>query len=131
MATVLIEVFTSPTCPHCPAAVKATKGLFEKYNELKKDVVWKEVNTGTHAGSSKARTYGISSVPTIIMTNLKTHERFGVGGAPNDKKYLDMIYKALGKSPEKDNNKEIKQEHSENKSNNEGGLIDKFTNLFK
>jgi len=130
MATVLIEVFTSPTCPYCPAAVKATKGLFEKHNELKKDVAWKEVNTGTPAGASKARTYGISSVPTIIITNLKTNEKFGVGGAPNDKKYIDMIYKALGKSPEKDSGKEVKKEHSES-SNNEGGLIDKFANLFR
>ncbi|CEG13646.1 hypothetical protein MSIBF_A4390004 [groundwater metagenome] len=131
MATVLIEVFTSPTCTHCPAAVKATKELFRKHEELKKDVTWKEMSTGTPAGYNKARTYGISSVPTIILTNLKTNERFGVGGAPNDKKYIDMIYNALGKSPEKDAHKEIKKEHSENKSNNEGGLIDKFANLFR
>jgi len=125
MATLLIEVFTSPTCPHCPAAVKATKELFEKHNELKRDVIWKEMSTGTPAGYNKARTYGISSVPTIIMTNLKTNERFGIVGVPSDKKYLDMIYKGLGMTEKENNNK-----MSENTDNNKN-LIDKFANLFR
>lgn len=126
MATVLIEVFTSPTCPHCPAAVKATKELLQKHEELKKEVVWKEMSTGTPRGYNKARTYGISAVPTIILTNLKTNERFGVVGAPSDKKYLDLIYKTLGRAPPEREEIKKESETSENKSN----LINKFANLF-
>ncbi|NCN69001.1 MAG: hypothetical protein COV98_05555 [Candidatus Altarchaeum sp. CG12_big_fil_rev_8_21_14_0_65_33_22] len=131
MATLLIEVFTSPTCPHCPAAVKATKELFEKYNELKSDVTWKEVSTGTPSGSSKARSYGISSVPTIIMTNLKTNERFGIVGVPGDKKYLNMIYKGIGKSSEKEKNSQENNNKMSENTYNSKNLIDKFANLFK
>lgn len=129
MATLLIEVFTSPTCSHCPAAVKATKELFEKHNELKSDVVWKEVSTGTPSGYNKARSYGILSVPTIIMTNLKTNERFGITGVPSDKKYIDMIHKGLGVSEEK-NTKENSEEMAKGTNKNKGS-VDKFADLFR
>jgi len=128
MATVLIEVFTSPTCPHCPAAVKATKELFQKYLELKNDVTWKEMSTGTQLGYRKAVSYGISAVPTIIITNLKTNEKFGIVGVPSEKKYLEIIYKCLGKT-EKEN--DIKKDIKSVKDTNNGGLIDKFAKLFE
>jgi len=128
MATVLIEVFTSPTCPHCPAAVKATKELFQKYPELKNDVTWKEISTGTPSGYKKAVSYGISAVPTIIITNLKTNERFGTIGVPSDKKYLDIIYKCMGKT-EKEN--DVEKDIKSAKDTNNGGLIDKFAKLFE
>jgi thioredoxin 1 len=89
-----IEIFTSPTCPHCPAAVRATKELMEKHPELKDSVVWKEMSTVTPQGAEKARAYGIRGVPTIVITNEKG-EKAGLVGAPDVKRYYDVIQKIL------------------------------------
>jgi thioredoxin 1 len=90
MAELKIEVFTSPTCPHCPSAVRATKELLEENPELKEKVAWVEVSTATADGSRRAREYGIRGVPTIIFTN-SNGEKGGVVGTPTKKKYLEII----------------------------------------
>lgn len=126
MAVVMIEVFTSPTCPHCPNAIKATKQLFENHPELKKDVIWKEISTASPIGYKKARSYGIQGVPTIIISNLNTNEKFGIVGAPSEKKYLETVYKIMGKEQPKDTN--INQD--KNKESKKS-FIDKFVDIFK
>lgn len=127
MPDILIEVFTSPTCPHCPGAVKATKELFEKHQELKKEAIWKEISTASPSGYKKARSYGITAVPTIIITNLKTNEKFGITGTPSEEKYIELIYKAIGKEIKDTKEKEEKQEKNKEKKS----IFDKFADLFK
>lgn len=90
MAELKIEVFTSPTCPHCPPAVRTAKELLEENPELKERVEWVEVSTATTDGQRKAMSYGIRGVPTIIFTNSKG-EKGGVVGTPTKKKYLEII----------------------------------------
>ena len=89
-----IEIFTSPMCPHCPAAVRATKELMEKHPELKESVSWKEMSTATPEGAQKARSYGIRGVPTIVIINEKG-EKSGLVGAPDVNRYYDVIRKVL------------------------------------
>jgi thioredoxin 1 len=90
MAEIKIEVFTSMTCPHCPAAVKATETLMAENPELAEKVKWKEMNTSTEEGSRKARAYGIRGVPTIVVTNEKG-EKTGYVGAPTQQTYKNLI----------------------------------------
>ena len=119
MTSVNIEVFTSRTCPHCPAAVDATRELLSDNPDLRKIVRWRQVSTATSDGSRKARKYGIRSVPTIIITNTETGEVFAVTGAPSKNKYRAMVNKAAGKEIE--NEKEKKPSTS---------YVDKFRDLF-
>lgn len=85
-----IEIFTSPTCPHCPAAVRATKELMEQHPELKKSVVWREMSTATQEGNRKAAGYGIRGVPTIVMTD-RNGEKSGIVGAPTVARYYEVV----------------------------------------
>ena len=95
MADLKIEVFTSPRCPHCPEAVKATKQLLKENKQLADRIRWVEVNTGTRKGNKRAQKYAIRSVPTIVLTN-KKGEKAGIRGAPSQKKYLEYVYDMLG-----------------------------------
>ena len=93
MATIKIEVFTSPTCPHCPAAVKATETLVEENPELAEKIKWKEMSTASNEGSKKARAYGIRGVPTIVATNSEGQKTAYVG-APKQSTYKKFIEEA-------------------------------------
>ena len=90
MNDLTIEVFTSPTCPHCPAAVKATETLVEENPELAKHITWSELSTATREGREKAVAYGIRGVPTIVVTNSKGQKGAHVG-APPRATYMKMI----------------------------------------
>jgi protein-disulfide isomerase len=94
MAELAIEVFTSPTCPHCPGAVIATEELLKNNPELAEKIKWAELSTASVEGSRKAREYGIRSVPTIILTN-KKGEKGGYVGAPTQKTYLKIVEEML------------------------------------
>lgn len=63
---VVIEVFTSPTCPHCPRAVEMAKTLAAQMPGI--DVM--EMSTATPEGSSKAAYYGVRAVPTIFINGM-------------------------------------------------------------
>lgn len=88
MSDLKIEVFTSPRCPHCPSAVKATKQLLKENKKLGGRVKWVELNTATSKGRKKAQ------VPTIVFTNTKG-EKGAVTGTPSQKKYLEIVYEML------------------------------------
>ncbi len=121
MTDLEIEVFTSPTCPHCPAAIKVTKEILDKNPELKARVEWREMNTAKSHAKRRARNYGIRSVPTIILTNTKTGEKSGVTGAPSSRKYLKIIYDVLGEDIPRSNQSE---------GSNSSSFISRFKNLF-
>lgn len=94
MAELKIEVFTSPTCPHCPAAVVATKNLLSENPDLAEKIKFVELSTRDSEGSKKARAYGIRSVPTIVVTNSKG-EKGAYVGAPTKNEYLRMVGEML------------------------------------
>jgi thioredoxin 1 len=94
MDNLRIEVFTSPSCPHCPAAVKATEAFLEANPELAKSISWKTLSLASPEGSKLAREYGIRSVPTIVATNEKGIKTAYVG-APIQRTYKAFISEAM------------------------------------
>jgi len=94
MAKLKIEVFTSPTCPHCPGAVRATEELLNENPGLKDKVSWMEMSTGSPQGRAKANAYGIRSVPTVILTR-DDGETMGYRGAPTQRIYKKMVDEML------------------------------------
>ena len=60
---VVIEVFTSPTCPHCPMALSMAKELAMQMPGVQ--VV--ELSTATPQGYAKAAFYDVKAVPTIFI----------------------------------------------------------------
>lgn len=57
----VIEVFTSPTCPHCPKALEMARQAAMQMPGMQ--VV--EQSTATPQGYAKAALYGVQAVPTI------------------------------------------------------------------
>lgn len=88
-----IEVFTSPTCPHCPSA----KNLAHEISKGRDDVRVIERSTATSEGSARARRFKIMTVPTILITGPATNEVFGFQGTPSKKKVIEAIEMSLGK----------------------------------
>lgn len=59
-----VEVFTSPTCPHCPGAVMAAD---EARKQLGDKIDVKVVDVSDNENVQRAMDYGISAVPTIVI----------------------------------------------------------------
>ncbi|ODS39021.1 MAG: hypothetical protein A7316_00670 [Candidatus Altiarchaeales archaeon WOR_SM1_86-2] len=125
MSDLKIEVFTSPTCPHCPSAVRATREVLNENPELKRRIEWREMNTVKPNARRKARSHGIRGVPTIILTNTKTGETAGITGTPCKKRYLEVIYETIGEKPP-----DTKEGKKEDKSN-ESSFVDRYLHLFE
>ena len=61
-----IEVYTSPTCPYCPHAVKLLNEVAPSFGQ---NVVVEEVNSWSEKGQTRAIKYGIMAVPTIVIND--------------------------------------------------------------
>ena len=61
---VKIEVYTSPTCPYCPHAVKLLDEIAPSFGQ---NVTVEEVNSWSEEGQTRALKYGIMAVPTIVI----------------------------------------------------------------
>ena len=61
-----VEVFTSPTCPHCPAAVQVVDEAKAKLGDAI-DVELKSI--ADEEGRQAAINYGIMAVPAIAINN--------------------------------------------------------------
>ena len=72
---VVIEVFTSPTCPHCPQALSMARELASQMPGIQAI----EVSTGTPQGFAKAALYGVKAVPTVFINR----KRAFVGAPPS------------------------------------------------
>lgn len=71
----VIEVFTSPTCPHCPRALLMAKEVAASMPGIQ--VV--EQSTATSQGFAKAAFYGVQAVPTVFING----KRAFVGAPPS------------------------------------------------
>ena len=87
-----IEVFTSPTCPHCPGAKKAVEEVVSKRD----DVSYRELSTVTKEGSEKAKAFQIYSVPTIFIKGPAVDEILAIRGVPSIEKLNELIDISLG-----------------------------------
>lgn len=88
-----IEIFTSPTCPYCPSAVKLAKELLKERNDFK--IV--ESSTGTEYGRKRAQSFDVRSVPTLFITGPATNDRIGYVGVPSKNSLNKMLNIASGK----------------------------------
>ncbi|ADC47528.1 redox-active disulfide protein [Methanobrevibacter ruminantium M1] len=59
-----VEVFTSPTCPHCPGAVRLVEKAKEELGDALDVTIY---NTAEAEAMEIARKYHIMYVPTIII----------------------------------------------------------------
>lgn len=84
-----IEIFTSPVCPHCPAAKETLKKFAVKNN-----LTFKEYSTYSKEGQKKVQQYNIMRVPTIIIKGNK--ETIGVVAQPTEEKLADALSVAEG-----------------------------------
>lgn len=77
-----VEVFTSPTCPHCPGAVKAVEAAKEEVSDLEIDIC----NVNDEQNRQKAINYGIMAVPSIVINGAVEFV-----GAPTLNELLDKL----------------------------------------
>lgn len=81
---VVIEVFTSPSCPHCPRALAMAQELASKMPGIQAV----EVSTGTPQGFAKAALYDVKAVPTVFINR----KRAFTGAPPS----IEALRQALG-----------------------------------
>lgn len=105
-----ILLFTSPTCPHCPAAEKFVHEIAKERDDATVEIF----SSVTTKGQKKARSLGVMSVPTIFVKGPNHPEHIGFRGVPHKKNFLKAIDISLGKA---DFEKKI-------------SLSDKITKLF-
>ncbi len=67
----VIELITSPACPHCLPVKKALAEAVQKIKGEGLKVTLTNYSTATPQGAAKAREYGVASVPTAIVAGSK------------------------------------------------------------
>ncbi|HER00016.1 MAG TPA: glutaredoxin [candidate division Zixibacteria bacterium] len=78
-----VQVFVTPTCPHCPNAVKTAQNFALYSGKIKADMV--EVSEFPEL----ARKYQVMSVPKVVI-----NEDIDFVGALGDREYLEKILEA-------------------------------------
>lgn len=91
---VIVEVFSSPTCPHCPRAVRTAKRVARKFGTKVRFI---HTDTGTGTGSRRAKSFKVMSVPTILIHSPEG-EVLGHRGNPEDATVERMVRQALGET---------------------------------
>ena len=99
-----IEVFTSPTCPHCPSAVNLARQIEKERDDVKMVIS----SMATNQGSRRAKMLNVMSVPTLFVTGPGTEERIGFRGLPPKTRLLDAVDISLGIKSWEDIQKENK-----------------------
>ncbi len=82
---VLIELFTSPTCPHCVRARQVVERVVKQMPGVV--VIEREVSSPENA--ELARRYGITAVPTMVING-----RYVLTGVPSEERLVQYITKA-------------------------------------
>ena len=96
-----IEVYTSPTCPHCPSAV----ALVNEISKERDDVKVKIYSLAESEGSRRANRLGIMATPTILVKGKCSNGYIGFRGTPSRKALINAIDKALCLVKEKEKKK--------------------------
>ncbi|NIP43992.1 MAG: glutaredoxin [candidate division Zixibacteria bacterium] len=78
-----VQVFVTPTCPHCPGAVKTAQNFAMYSGRIKADMV--EVSEFPEL----ARKYQVMSVPKVVI-----NENIDFVGALGEREYLEKILEA-------------------------------------
>lgn len=86
MGKALLQIFTSPVCPYCPAALQLVKELGKE----REDVDVKEHNLMTEEGRRLALAYNITSTPTILVSGHGQNEILGYR-SPSKRDLIEAI----------------------------------------
>lgn len=97
MSSTLIELFTSPTCPYCPAAKRTVEETVAELNLKKKPIELGEYDTYTLEGHEKAKDYGVQVVPSIFVSGSGIKEKILIEGGPSKEELLEAIEMAEGR----------------------------------
>lgn len=89
-----IDIFTSPTCPHCAAALDLVRQIAKERDDVKIN----ELSTATPYGSRKARQMDVMAVPSIFVRGPAYPQNIGFRGVPSKKGLLKAIDISLGKA---------------------------------
>lgn len=79
--SIKVEVFTSPSCPHCPMAIEVANQAKE---DLKDEIELITINV--LEDQTKAREYGIMAVPAIAVDGIVKFV-----GAPTKEQLIDAV----------------------------------------
>lgn len=79
-----VEVFSSSTCPHCPAAVKVAEEAKAELTDL--DINLEILSIDVPENRKKAIDYEIMAVPTIVINN-----RVEFIGAPSKEEFIAKL----------------------------------------
>lgn len=109
-----IELFTSPTCPYCPAAKRVASESVGLLREKGEEIELNIFDVSTSLGSIKANEYGITHVPTLVVY-AETGQKILIEGSPAKESLQRAIRIAQGKEivPKKN------------------GILSKINSLFK
>ncbi|MHA1279082.1 MAG: thioredoxin family protein [Candidatus Helarchaeota archaeon] len=79
-----IEIYTSPTCPYCPAALRMLQKAASIYEDAIKVT---KIDVTTPSGQELADFYNIQATPTIIMNGVVKFR----GPPPNESRLFKEI----------------------------------------
>lgn len=82
-----IGVFTSPTCSHCPGALKLAKEISKERNDVRVE----EYSLATSVGKKMAVLHQVHSFPTIFVQGPAHHETIAFRGSPSRDKLRTAI----------------------------------------
>ena len=81
---VKIEIYTSPTCPYCPAAIRMLQKAIDIYG---KEIEVTKIDITTPNGEELATYYEIKATPTIVMNGIVKYR----GAPPSESNLFDEI----------------------------------------
>jgi len=93
-----VYLFTSPTCPHCPAA----KRFINKFKKTREDFVLIDVSTATRNREKLAKKFGVMSVPTFIIRGPGYPRNIGLSGVQSEDSMNKFIDLAVGLKSEEE-----------------------------
>ncbi|WP_456474675.1 thioredoxin family protein [Candidatus Pyrohabitans sp.] len=79
---VLIELFTSPTCPYCPQAKKVAERIVRRIPQVL--IIERDVSRPENA--EIAHSYGIQGVPAMVING-----RYRITGVPGEEQLLRYL----------------------------------------
>ncbi len=95
-----VYLFTSPTCPHCPAA----RRFIDEFKGERDDFLVRHISVATSDGQRLSRKFNVQSVPTFIIKGPAYPSAIGLMGLQSSRsmhKYIDL---ALGRIEEPQEN---------------------------
>ncbi|MBE6500301.1 MAG: thioredoxin [Methanobrevibacter thaueri] len=85
-----VEVFSTSTCPHCPAAIEAAQKAKDKFGEAIDVESVKIDDPNSPENIQRANDYQIMAVPTIVIEG-----EVAFLGAPSDDDLINYIESLL------------------------------------